>query len=306
MFTLIFDLIDGAQIRTTTLDGVTMFSGLDFVAGACNLSPAGAKREFKKMEKGAGARQARFPGVGQRDTPVLTVLGLERLLAELGDRVAQGKARQIEEGLRRLKNGDSSSIKCSGSVRGAGSPKSGERSAGVGKKRLAESGLESEQTQMDLEERRNRINALALSNTQTMLEILERLKPGNAVDEYTAELISEQTKAILLGGLCRPDYGGSEGSEDCGGSVMSEATVSEPEEDQGIRISSVAKELKINCTEGQLKEIGKRMAIKYKEEHLSPPPKQMRRVGSRAVYVNTYTEKDRGMMEVVIAEYFQE
>jgi hypothetical protein len=302
MFTLSFDLIDGAQIRTTTLDGVTMFSALDFVAGACNLSPAGAKREFKKVEKVVGSRQARFPGVGQRDTPVLTVLGLERLLVELGDRVAPGKARQVEEGLRRLKNGDSSSIKGSGSVRRAEK----ERSAGVGKKRLAESGLESEQTQMDLEERRNRINALALSNTQTMLEILERLKPGNAVDEYTAELISEQTKAILLGGLCRPDYGGSEGSEDCGGSVMSEATVSEPEEDQGIRISSVAKELKINCTEGQLKEIGKRMAIKYEDEHLSPPPKQMRRVGSRAVYVNTYTEKDRGMMEVVIAEYFQE
>ena len=291
MFTLSFDLIDGAQIRTTTLDGVTMFSALDFVAGACNLSPAGAKREFKKVENVVGSRQARFPGVGQRDTPVLTVLGLERLVIELGDRVAPGKARQIEEGLTRLKNGDASSIK--------GSGRSAESNPGQGRKRKADTGLESEEARMDLEERRNRVNAQALSNTQTMLEILERLRPGKGIDEATAELIMERTKAILLGD-CKEEGG----SEEPYGSEASEPATAE-EEDQGIRISSVAKELKVNCTEGQLKEIGKRMAIKYKEEYLCPPPKQMRRVGSRVMHVNTYTERDRGMMEGVIAEYVQ-
>lgn len=296
MYTLSFDLIDGSPIRAMTLQGVTLFSAIDFLAGACGIPHASAKKEFKNTAVSNSARTARFPGTGQRDTLVLTVFGLERLLEELGDKVHLERARMIEAGLQRLKAGNSSALK--------GRKESPPPVRARKRKVTPGDGLEAvrtEESRIELEERRNRVNAQALQNMQTMLGILERVKPGQAVDAHTAERIEAQTTAILLGDDQCPGYSSDEDE----GDATPEPTES-GDEDQGLRIGAVAKDLKLSCTEGQLKEIGKRMAAKYKEAYNAPPPKQMRRVGFRTVHVNTYTERDRGMMEEVIRGYMEE
>jgi hypothetical protein len=303
MFTLSLDLIEGAQIRATTLGGVTLFSAIDFVAGACGVAHSTAKKEFGKLAVSKNARMARFPGVGQRDTPVLTVFGLERLLGELGDKVERARALQIETGLQRLRAGDSSSLKSKKADAEMEPPRCKRRRVGP------EDGLQAvrtEEARIELEERRNRVNAQELQNMQTMLEILERVRPGKAVDAHTAERIEVQTTSILLGDYQCPGYSSDEESEAEEYESAADAPTESGDEDQGLRIGTVAKEMKLHCTEGQLKEIGKRMAAKYKEAYNAPPPKQMRRVGFRTVDVNTYTERDRDMMEGVIRGYMNE
>ena len=308
-----------------------MFSAIDFIAVACGLSRSCAKREFKDLAGLEGlARLARFDGTGQsqaqsqaqRDTPVLTGIGLQRLLAALGDKVLAGRFKGIEGRLKRLMGGDSSAIKiwrADGGARTDAEKMEDNRMDPGGKKRRPEV------EELELEERRNRANTQALSNTQTMLEILARLRPGVPLDDGTIERVAEQTKAILLGnaqprtlqprtlqpGTLQPGtlqprtLQPRPPSEASSVTSLSDAELTESEDDVGIRVSTVAKDINVPCTEGQLKEIGKKMAAKYKEVYASPPPKLTRRVGSQIVKINSYTEKDRAMMEAVIRGYMQ-
>lgn len=304
MVSLCLDLGNGAQTRAITLDGVTMFSAIDFVSSVCNITTSCAKKEFKGLANFAGlARLACFPGDGAKQTPVLTGLDLQRLLVALGDKVYNGRFREIDGKIKRLLGGDSSSIKNVG-VR---AEESGHETY-IETRRDQATKKRKPEEEVELAERRNRANSQALANTQTMLAILERLRPGVPLDDRTVERVTEQTKAILLGAgidppvvqpVHLPKISDSEYE-------MTESdTLSEDNEDDGIRVSTVAKDINVSCTEGQLKEIGKRMAAKYREIFGTPPPKLTKRVGSRIVKINAYTEKDRAVMEGVIRGYMQ-
>ena len=67
-----------------------------------------------------------------------------------------------------------------------------------------------------------------------------------------------------------------------------------------LNVSILAKELGFKCSEGQLQRIGRGMAKKYRETYQSDPPKHKQFVGGMYIPVNSYMERDRSMMELVI------
>ena len=65
-------------------------------------------------------------------------------------------------------------------------------------------------------------------------------------------------------------------------------------------MSILAKEMGFKCSEGQLQNIGREMAKKYRETYKSNPPKHKQFVGGNFIPVNSYMERDRPLMELVI------
>ena len=70
----------------------------------------------------------------------------------------------------------------------------------------------------------------------------------------------------------------------------------------GISVSVVAKVMGYNCTKGQLKAIGKELAKRYRAKYKENPPQHKQFEDGVVIDVNSYTERDRGMMEEVIKE----
>jgi hypothetical protein len=65
-------------------------------------------------------------------------------------------------------------------------------------------------------------------------------------------------------------------------------------------VSILAKELGFKCSESQLQRVGREMAKKYRETYQSDPPKHKQFVGGMCIPINSYMERDRSMMELVI------
>jgi hypothetical protein len=337
---------DGQTIRgSVTSDGVNVFSVYDFVTRACAYRDNGAcaRKTYQRLlapdsehseELNGLGRHFKFPGPGQRDTPVMTIRGLQRLLLILGGRVARDYRAAVETTFTRVMGGDTSLIKVIQTNASSSAPlqlafrealaqevqpQGGQLEfdgaggdGGGGDARTRKRALEREDAlfAMDIEERRQRMEetrhrarAQALINTQTMLDILTKLRPAEALDERTVLQIEDQTKRILLG------CGGGLGAIEAGGRLEAAHASDGSEEGDGVRppdgisVSLVAAALKIACSEGQLKEIGKRMAGRFRGEYQCDPPKHRQWIGKGMVRVNTYTERDREMMEEVIREY---
>jgi len=141
------------------------------------------------------------------------------------------------------------------------------------------------------------------------MDMLKRLRPDGVLDERTVSQIEDQAKSIVMSNR-NSGFGGLPRAS----AVLplaAPATVESavlavdpiPLPPDSISVSLVAGTMDIKCSFGQLKEIGKRMAAKYRATHQREPPKHRQQIGGSLVSVNTYTEADRGMMEAVIREY---
>ena len=73
-----------------------------------------------------------------------------------------------------------------------------------------------------------------------------------------------------------------------------------------ITISTLAAELGYRFDAGQLQKIGKRVASAYREKYGECPGKHEQMVGQASILVNSYTERDRGLVEKVILEFINE
>ena len=369
-------------------DGVHVFSVHDFITKVCQFrdgtTNGSARREFKRLTDDGSDHQAeimglsrfyKFPGAGQRSTPVMTIRGLQRLLAILGCKVATDYRAIVEATFTRVLAGDMSLIRMveapadgrvSNSVHStarldydveAPVPTHASMPASVPvampaampasvpatqapmpvvnaasnsvsmmlaelgsdevqrKRKICEAREECE-FRLGLEERWSRLRDQALSRTERMMEMLKRLRPGRGIDDRTLLQIEEQAKSIVMGGCAVPaipvDLHQSIDAADpvviasdvpapASTNAMREPTAEAP--NGCIKVSSIAEEMDVKCSFGQLKEIGKRMAARYRATYQRDPPKHRQQVGGNVVAVNTYTEADRGMMEAVIREY---
>ena len=101
--------------------GVQVFSIYDFMTKACGKHDSGgyARSLFKRLtDEGAYARYevltathyVKFPGAGQRETPCMTIRGLQRLLMILGGKVDAEFRRIVEGTFARVMAGDHSLI----------------------------------------------------------------------------------------------------------------------------------------------------------------------------------------------------
>ena len=352
-------------------DGVHIFSIYDFITKVCQYKDTGAtaRKEFKRLTDDGTESQAeimglvryhKFPGAGQRSTPVMTIRGLQRLLAVLGHKVATDYRNIVESTFNRIIAGDMSFIRMIdvglGSDASGGSEINQQMPASIPnsmpnsnaasmpasipnsmpvanpasmqveesalqprasdcalsdsrrKRKISETREECELKlfNVGMEERWSRLRDQALARTERMMEILKRLRPNGELDEVTVGQIEEQTKSIVM------NHGAPQGAQLAGqgaavsaspGHVIPRGLLHSNAISNTISVSNVAEMMDIKCSFGQLKEIGKRMAAKYRATHQRDPDRHTKQVRGNMVAVNTYTEADRGMMEEVIREY---
>jgi hypothetical protein len=73
-----------------------------------------------------------------------------------------------------------------------------------------------------------------------------------------------------------------------------------------ITISTLAAELGYRFDSGQLQKIGKRAAAAFREKYGESPSKHEQLVGQASIMVNSYTERDRKLLEGVIVAFINE
>ena len=354
----------------------------------------------------------RFKDARGPKTPATTVEGLSAVLRLLDGKVSGAMHAMVESTLAKVASGDRSQIlveeggsQARAGVNGGGGGVAsgslavdltgGEEAGGSGaagpgvivpvveesrqRERKRQQDREDALFEVEIMERKQRVadawqrtQAQALMNTQTVVDILARLRQQEGLDGQTVVQIENQAKRIMMGGRSAETGGGvvqvsqqatsgsgvtvGSGVGSCVGSGVGSgaASVSHAAQSVGvsmnlpvgvpmnvyvgaggadtgssssqaapsavsaqaaegvyndaalgiISLSGVSKDMGIKCTCGQLKELGKRMAEKYRTTLNRDPVKRRQQVGGQILLINSYSEQDRPMMEEVIRDYF--
>lgn len=265
-------------------------------------------------------RYLKFPGSGQRETPCMTIRGLQRYLMILGGKVA-AEFREIVEGtFTRVMAGDKSLIEVINANAVSEGPvqqayraalaqepvepvldemclrKKREREEILFDMEMAERKLALEQSQLRLEdsklaleERKLHHNTKLIEHVNMSMGSINALKDWANVDERTKMQAEEHIKNVLFNKL----------SANNNQPTITDGATSTNQTD-AINVSILAKELGFKPTDGQLIKIGRELAQQYRETYKSDPPKHKQFTGGLYIPVNSYMERDRAMMERVV------
>lgn len=258
-------------------------------------------------------KNLKFPGKGQRETPCMTIRGLQRLLMILGGKVAAEFREIVESTFTRVMAGDQSLIEVINANAASTAPVqqafrealAQEPAAPVldemcGVKRrereeleldmdLVERKLRLEETRLRLDETRR---ANAMQHTAQALTLIDTIKHHAALDERTKLQFEDHIKNLIL--------------PPAPARLLTDAGQAPPvSETAALNVSIVAKELGFSkCSDGDLIKLGRAMAARYREAYQRDPPKHKQYVRGNYVPVNSYMERDRPMMEQVIRSHF--
>jgi hypothetical protein len=118
MAEVLLDIATNASIRGMRVDGVDLFSVLDFIAYVCpGLSSCNVKQTWHRLENACEnevvtkCHHLKFNGKGQRNTPCMTILGLQKLLLILGSKAAVEFRDRVVECFNRVLAGDHTLIR---------------------------------------------------------------------------------------------------------------------------------------------------------------------------------------------------
>ena len=299
-------------------DGEDRFSVIDAITKACNKNDNGAYARVTYANLIKPASQYRdeilknvtllkFPGQGQRETPTMSIRGLQRLLMILGGKVSEEYRKLAEGTFTRVMAGDTTLIEVieanaasNGPVQRAFKQALAQEPVepvldDVCKKRPAGGEdfelLEWEERKERLLELRESRKQKALANSQSLISILCTLNPGTGVDERTRLQIEDLSKNILLPPGKRLTANGL---------LNGEADPNQP-----IAVQVAVGEMGLTATDPQVQAIGRAMAKRYRATYGKEPNKHKQYVRGNYVLVNSYTEKDRAMLEDAIREVLQ-
>jgi len=229
----------------------------------------------------------------------MTIRGLQRLLMILGGKVAAAYRALVETTFTRVMGGDRSLIKVIEA--NAKSNEAGPKMAraamqndpspggilpdnflddAVLKRKRAE--LELEERQIAIQERKRALKDKDLVFVKDSIGLLKSICNGE-LDERTSMQYQELVKNVTFTGQKSTAEGGGAASD-------------------GISVSVVAKIMGYTCTDGQLINIGSILAKKYLEKYGEKPSKHKQEHKGKIIDANSYTERDRGMMEDAIKE----
>ena len=233
----------------------------------------------------------------------MTIRGLQRLLLILGGKVAACFRALVETTFTRVMAGDTSLIKVIQANAESNEPgprmarkaMAADPSPGgilpddflddiVLKRKRAE--LELEERQIALEERRRALKDKDLGFVKSSIDLMKTLSQTGKLDERTSMQYEELIRNTTFTGQKATAEGGGAASD-------------------GISVSVVARVMGYDCTKEQLQHIGKIMAKKYTEKYNAPPQKHKQMHDGMVIDVNSYMERDRGMMEMIIKEYME-
>ena len=347
MSSLVLKLIDspeGSSVRgVVTPEGFQFFSVFDFMTIACGYKDTGAsaRKEYIRLtsdgseykdEVVASCRYLKFSGKGQRETPCMTIRGLQRLLMILGGKVAAEFREIIEGTFTRVMAGDQTLIEVINANAVSQAPVQQAYRAALaqepvapvlddfclGRKREREDRLfdmemlEREQRLEDarlerahkaalfdqnLAEKRQSLVGARLEQVQKSATFLQSLKGMADVDERTKMQLEDYTKNVLFNTLAVVVAGSGGGPVDTGEPLSTTST-------DPINISIVAKNMAdstgIKLTDAQIQLAGRVMAKAYRKTYNTNPPQHKQFIKGNYIPVNSYTERDRPMMEQAI------
>ena len=330
MAQLVLKLMHDSRVRgMIAQDGIQRFSVYDFISIIARKSDDGAyaRKTFGNLIKeGNEYREElsryvysfKFPGLGQRETPTMTIRGLARLLQILGGKVAAEFRKEVEEIFTRYTAGDMSMVEeieanaasdaplnsvfrealvqepIQAGIPDAPPPTAIETVDPILRKRQFE--REDMLLALEVDERRQRLRSNALGDVKTGIEIFKMLYPAGPMDDRFALQMEDLVKNILFTpGASQPCIGN--------GSPVPAPPVNPT---QSISVSVVVAEMGFTkATDAQVQAIGKRMAAKYREAYGCEPTKHKQYVKGNYIPVNSYVEKDRAMMEAAVREVLQ-
>ena len=324
---------DGPVLRgATDKDGNQVFSLFDLgnIAGKRGCENQYGKNIFYRLMKDGSKFKdevssfciyLKFPGSGQKESPCAGIRGLQRYLMLLGGKVAAEYREIIEGTFTRVMAGDQSLIEVINANAASQEPVQQAYRAALAQEPVApvlddfclKRRREREDLMFDMEMAERQI---ALEGSQLRLETDRlaldngRLALENGKLEHQAKLIEHVNTSMgsinALKDWANVDERTKLQAEAHIKNVLFNkvgAQSSSADETQAVtplNVSILATELGFKCAEGQLQRIGRGMAKKYRETYQSDPSKHKQQVGGMYIPVNSYMERDRSMMELVI------
>ena len=278
---------DGPLIRGIT--GVDdHWSVYDFVNVVCNkdIKDSYGRITFARLthptsenakEVQSLCQYLRFPGVGQRDTPTMTLRGLQRLLMILGGKVAAEYRALVESTFTRVMAGDRSLIQVIQANAESTSPV----------QQAFRQALASEPADGGLERvsgvKRDRWNDLEYTKQRVGLikdstELYSQICADPHIDERARVFFKDTLMNQLL--------------------LENSSPTSVP-----LTISTVAAELGLNLSSTQLQSVGHDVATAYFVKNGKKPEKHQQMIGAALRPVNSYTQADRELVEAALKNF---
>ena len=248
----------------------------------------------------------KFPGRGQRDTPTMTLRGLQRMLMILGGKVASDYRAIVETTFTRVMAGDPSLIKVieanaasSAPVHAAfrkalqddpspgGGPKDDFLDEATLKRKNELDSLAYAERLEELELKKTKRFHLEMETQKGVIEIYKSLSPEGTIDDRARLMFKDNvlnTFTLQKKGECVPEAAADDSR-------------------LPVTISTLAGELGLKFTENEYIAIGQRVRNAYVSKYNEPPPKHEQFAGGAVRKVCSYTRRDRELILDVLRGY---
>ena len=266
-------------------------------ARKCFLKLINDTSEYKDEIK-AMYRMVKFPGSGQRDTPAMTIRGLQRLLMIIGGDLAREFRELVEGTFTRVMAGDTSLLSTIEDNAASAAPLQQVYRQALAQEPVTvdKRQMERDQTAMDLEVAERKQKLLILS-AEAQAKVVENQKI--LINTYTElcpnKIIDERAKMLFKDNIFNIAHGAA------GGPLLTVEDAVNP--NYPITISVVAARMGLRFNADDLLKIGMKVAANYKSKYGKSPDKHPQMVGGAVVNVCSYTERDSGMLERVMTTY---
>jgi hypothetical protein len=299
-------------------DGLQVFSVYDFMTKACGYNSkdvgATARNEFKRLisppsevkdEVVASCYYLKFSGSGQRETPCMTIRGLQRLLMILGGKVAAEFRALVEGVFTRVMAGDQSLIEVINANAASDAPiQQAYRQAlaqepvvvdhasdelRLARKRRMED-LEIERIEVDIEAKKLSNAALARDS-----ELEHLCKVADRYRELCQDTVMDERMRLMLKDSFMNMAMSVQQGKPNQALIANGVSPNKP-----ISLSSVALELGLAIPDGDYISIGKEVSKRYFLLHDKKPPKHDQMIKGKVTLVNSYMESDRPIVEEVL------
>lgn len=319
MSSLVLKLIDraeGSSVRGMIgPDGMQVFSVYDFLTISCGYESSGAtaRKEFQRLTKDGSEYQrevvalchyCKFPGARQRDTPCMTIRGLQRLLMIQGGKVAAEYREIIEGTFTRVMAGDQSLIEVINANAASQEPvqqayraalaqepvapvlddycpnRKREREDRLFDMEMAERKLELVKLEQEVQEKR-------IKNFHDSMALMAQIRPDWMQTDARFRL---QTEDVIKNIIMSPS-----------GQAAPALTNGEQAPIASLSISQLAQELgRKRLHHADACRAGALAAKRYRALHGEEPSKHRQWVDGAERVVNSYTEADRGLLTAVL------
>ena len=307
---------DGQSIRGKEHEGAQWFSVYDFISISCSKvgKASYAKTTFSRLVQDGSEYKnevdtlcvyLKFSGTGQRESPCMTIRGLQRLLMILGGKVAANFRAIVESTFTRVMAGDQSLIEVINANAASRGPVQQAFRAALEQEPVVEPALDEfclgqkrERDELDTAERRLRLEQdrhelevskrdKALENTSKAVALIQSF---TTIDERTKLQFEDHIKNVIL----------SSGQSSTPKQVLGNGELSN--ETESLSVSVLVGEMGCTCSDKEIQAIGRIMAAKYRSKYNQDPPKHKQYVKGNYVPVNSYMARDRAMMEQAVRE----